>query len=427
MIRRPRKENGAVLPSPAEIMSCVEEHMEGLGRLNMLRDYYDGRSDIRHRKRPAGMPNNRMNHGFARYISVMAAGYLIGSPVGYSLPEDADDGARETLAAALKAYADFSADSVDAELARCASIYGKGVELLFADETAQPRSVALDPRSAFVVYDTSAEAKALYGVQISENRTETGGSDGYSICVYAPRACCAFRGSSPARLEGNDPLWLRGNPFGGVPMVEYWNGEDEQGDFESVLSLIDAYDLLQSDRMNDKQQFVDALLLLYGCTLETDERGRTPGQQLREDKVLSLPDSDARAEWLCKQLNEADTEVLRSSIVSDIHKMSMVPDMTDEAFSGNVSGVAMRYKLLGLEQLTKIKERWFREALRERMRRMSAFLQRKGYPGLDAAQVRMSFARSLPVNQLETAQTIEKLRGLVSDDRLIRLAGFLGE
>jgi SPP1 family phage portal protein len=210
-------------------------------------------------------------------------------------------------------------------------------------------------------------------------------------------------------------------------MVEYWNGEDEQGDFESVLSLIDAYDLLQSDRMNDKQQFVDALLLLYGCTLETDERGRTPGQQLREDKVLSLPDSDARAEWLCKQLNEADTEVLRSSIVSDIHKMSMVPDMTDEAFSGNVSGVAMRYKLLGLEQLTKIKERWFREALRERMRRMSAFLQRKGYPGLDAAQVRMSFARSLPVNQLETAQTIEKLRGLVSDDRLIRLAGFLGE
>lgn len=428
MITRPRETWETGLPPIREVISCIEEHMAGLTRLNMLRDYYDGKGSILLRARPAGMPNNRLRHGFARYISTMAAGYLIGNPVGYSLPESTQLGAQETLEEILRAYGQFGADSVDAELARCASIYGKGVELLFSDEAAQPRSVALDPRSAFVVYDTAAEAKPLFGVHIAGRIGIDGAHEGYVVSVYTPQASCAFMGESPTLLDTKkNPLWIHSNPFGGIPMVEYWNGEDEQGDFEGVLSLIDAYDLLQSDRMNDKQQFVDALLLLYGCTLETDDRGRTPGQQLREDKVLSLPDSDARAEWLCKQLNEADTEVLRSAIVSDIHKMSMVPDMTDEAFSGNVSGVAMRYKLLGLEQLTKIKERWFREALRERLKLFAAFLERKGYPRLDAAEVRMMFARSLPVNQLEIAETIEKLRGLVSDEELIRMAGFLGQ
>ncbi len=201
-------------------------------------------------------------------------------------------------------------------------------------------------------------------------------------------------------------------------MVEYWNGEDERGDFEGVLPLIDAYDRLQSDRINDKAQFVDALLLLYGCTMETDARGRSPGQQLREDKVLALPDADARAEWLCKQLNEADTEVLRCALASDIHKLSMVPDLSDEHFAGNSSGVAMRYKLLGMEQLARVKERWFREALRQRLSLFSYFLSLRGAPPLDVNAVKMTFTRSLPINELEQAEAINALRGLVPDEQL---------
>ena len=162
--------------------------------------------------------------------------------------------------------------------------------------------------------------------------------------------------------------------------------------------------------------------MLYGCTLETDARGRTPGQQLREDKALAMPDSDARVEWLCKQLNEADAEVLRAAIRSDIHKMSLVPDLTDEQFAGNSSGVAMRYKLLGLEQLTRVKERWFREALRCRLRLFSEFLAVRGAPRLEAGKVRMTFTRTLPVNELEQAQAIGALKGVLDDEALARRA-----
>ncbi|HOQ62528.1 MAG TPA: phage portal protein, partial [Clostridia bacterium] len=103
-------------------------------------------------------------------------------------------------------------------------------------------------------------------------------------------------------------------------------------------------------------------------------RGRTPAEQIRQEKMLYLPGEDVKVEYLTKSLTESDVEILKDSIKSDIHKFAMVPDLSDVNFAGNASGVAMRYKLFGLEQLTKVKERWFKEALQERMRLFTNFL-----------------------------------------------------
>ncbi len=421
MMIRPRWRTGDG-PDMETLRSCMQEHLAQLPRLSRLRRYYEGRHDIAGRSKMNGMPNNRLIHGFPRYISTMAAGYLIGSPVDY-LPEDeADTYAKAALEAILHQYRSGNMDSVDAELARMASIYGKAVELVYADETARPRSSTLDPQNAFVVYDDTVAMRPLFGVYYTPMRRADGQFKEWRVHVFTDVRCTVYRVSTladfrPATVESEQVHY-----FGGVPLVEFWNDESEKGDFEPVLSLIDAYDSLQSERMNDKQQFVDALLLLYGCTMETDERGRTPGQQLREDKVLALPDSDARAEWLCKQMNEADTEVLKRALKDDIHKMSLVPDLTDESFAGNTSGVAMRYKLLGLEQLTKIKERWFREGLRSRLRLYAGFMRRRGAAAVDAEAVRIVFTRALPVNELEIAQTLKALHGLVDQEALARRA-----
>ena len=402
LIIRPRWTSGDG-PDAATVGSCLKEHLAGLPRLNRLRRYYDGRHDVLQRRRGDGLPNNRLVHGFGRYISAMASGYLIGSPVSYQAAEGDEHGAA-ALEAVLDAYRGCCADSVDAELARNASIYGRAVELVYADERARPRSVSLDPKCAFVVYDDT--------VYYAPVRLPDGGQAGWRVHVFTEERRVSYRLSNladfrPAAVEEDVPHY-----FGGVPLVEYWNDECERGDFEPVLTLIDAYDALASDRLNDKQQFVDALLLLYGCTMETDERGRTPGQQLREDNALALPDSDAHAEWLCKQLNEADTEILRQALKQDIHKLCLVPDLTDEQFAGNVSGVAMRYKLLGLEQLTKVKERWFREGLRCRLRLYAAFMRRLGGAEVDVNGVKIIFTRALPVHALEAAEVLNRMRGI---------------
>jgi SPP1 family phage portal protein len=148
---------------------------------------------------------------------------------------------------------------------------------------------------------------------------------------------------------------------------------------------------------------------------------------LKKYKVLELPGMpDADAEWLIKNLNEADVEVLRNAIREDIHQFAMVPNLTDVNFAANASGVAMKYKLLGLEQLAKNKERYFIQGLRERLKLFSNVLKVKG-KAVDVSDVTITMTRNLPANDLETAQMISTLSGSVSTETLITQLSFVDD
>ena len=404
------------------VQGVIAEFTSGvLPRLKRLGDAYAGNGPITKRTRATGLPNNRLAHAFPRYIVTMASGYLVGKPVTYQ-----DEKQAETVEALSQMYKHSSMDSVDAELAADASIYGRGVCICYADEAGKPKAATLSPLTAFVVYDDTVEHKPLFAVHWMDKVDDKGKSTGVTVNVYDSAARTEYTGKTLTGLA-MAPEGPQAHFFGGVPVVEFWNNAQETGDFEPVISLIEAYDVLESDRVNDKQQFTDAVLLLTGCTLENDDPNdkRTAAQKLLEEKTLSLPDMDAKAEWLVKASDESGAETLKNALKADIHKMSMVPDLTDENFAANASGVAMRYKLLGLEQLTGIKERWFREGLRSRLRLFAHFMGVLAMGKLDADEVEMTFTRSLPVNETEISAMVAQLDGMVPRQILLAQLPFV--
>ena len=420
MIKRSKSFMTAELPSPELLRGVLREHARNCARLHRLHAYYEGRHDILRRERRKGLPNSRVPHNYPAYISDMAAGYLIGTPIRYEYDDS------EALSPLLKALRESDTQSLDAEIAIQQSVFGRGVELIYADENARPRCVALDPRDAFVVYSDDETCRPLFGVYLRPEYDARGSRVGLRVTVYTDALIARYRCAQAAAIR--EPLDVTQHYFGAVPLIEYWNNARETGDFERVLPLIDAYDTLQSDRVNDKQQFADALLVLtgvMGIAAPEQDDGLTPGERLRQDKTLSLPDSTAKVEWLTKEAQESDADVLRLALAHDIHKFSMVPDLTDEHFAGNLSGVAMRYKLLGLEQLTSIKERYFREGLRHRIRLITRYLSLLGGREVDANRVRFIFTRSLPVNEVEQAQIVSMLDGIVDREKLLPQLSFL--
>ena len=118
--------------------------------------------------------------------------------------------------------------------------------------------------------------------------------------------------------------------------------------------------------------------------------------------------------------------MLKNSIVSDIHKISGVPDMTDQSFAGNTSGVAMKYKLLGLEQITRVKQRFFTEGLKYRLMLFSNVARVQG-ADISIADIEIDFRRSLPSNVLEIAQTVSQLSGLVPTKDLLAQLPFIAD
>ena len=184
-----------------------------------------------------------------------------------------------------------------------------------------------------------------------------------------------------------------------------------------------------SDRITDKEQFIDAILALYGFMLSdddaVDEDGRTVAQKLKEDRIVDGLPKDARAEYLTRTFDEAGVELLRKAIEQDIHKFSHIPCMTDESFAGNVSGVAMEFKLLGMENITKIKTRYYKKGLRKRLRLFAYWLQKSRSITVDVTGITPTFTRALPKNLLEISQIIANLWGKVSKKTLLSQVPFV--
>jgi len=193
--------------------------------------------------------------------------------------------------------------------------------------------------------------------------------------------------------------------------------------YYDVISLVDAYNLLCSDRVNDKEALVDSLLILYGVSL-TDEQI----QKSREQRTISVPPKTKGTEvtYVTKDINEDQLEILKKAIVDDIHKISMTPNMTDENFVGNSSGVAIRFKLLPFELNVQDKQTAFERGLMERMRLYNKYFNKTGkLKMLPIHNVDAVFKRSLPQNDFETSQMILNLMGKVSDESLIAQLSFV--
>lgn len=407
MITMDAQAMGQGLPDMEALREVMRQFEQRQPRLSRLWRYYQGKHDVLSRQRLAGLPNQRLVNGFPRYIAQVSSGYLLGEPARYACP-----GNEQGAYALEMAYRRAEADSADMEAAVAQSVYGRGMTLCYQDGAGQARVCALDPRTSFIVHDDTVARRPLFGARVLRE------PEGYHITLYLPDRVAVY---GPAGRFSRPRPRVYPHPFGRIPMTEYLNGRDARGDFEDVLALVDAYDLLQSDRLNDRMQFSDALLVLTGV-MGIAEGGQEPGpgamERLRQERTLALPDSEARAEWLVKNPSEQDVDVLRRALAEDIHKFSMTPDFADERFAGNASGIAIKYKLFNLEQRILMKERWFIRGLRERARAMAGYLKATGQADIDADRLDIRIPRRLPVNELERAQALSLLKGIVPEQTL---------
>lgn len=380
-------------------------------RYQMLYDYYKGKHEISGRRKSEELANNRIVINHAKYITEMSMAYFLGSPITYSVSDGYD------IEAVKDCFSEQNISSVDSILEKQASICGRAVEMIWCNEKSQPRSTVVPASCGFVVYDDTVEHNKLFGVHYYRKQRIDGTIGDYVVRVMDSECEYIWAGSTVDSLQKVEE---KPHYYGIVPFVEYLNNEEQQGDFEQEISLIDAYNTLMSDRLNDKEQFVDAFLLLLGIDIDSEQ-----AKKLKAEKIL-CGEIDGKAEYLSKSLNEADTEVLRNAIKEDIHKISMVPDLTDAEFAGNMSGVAIKYKLLGFEQNIRNKERLFEKGLRERLEIYIKILSFKSaMADVPVHRIDVEFHRNLPANELELSQMIANLSGLVSDETLLSRVPFV--
>ena len=289
----------------------------------------------------------------------------------------------------------------------------------------------LSPENTFMVKDDSIEENELFAVYYYVRKDDSDTEPEHYIATVLTRNY-----KYELDIQNNDSPQLTTelpvpHYLGEIPVVEYLNNKLAIGDFELQIPLIDAYNALMSDRITDKEQFIDAILAIYGTLLsdeddpgaEEDQNIKKVKERLKKYKVLEMPDT-AKAEYLTRTFDESGVEILKKAVEQDIHKFSHVPCMSDESFGGNVSGVAMEFKLLGLENITKIKTRYYRKGLRKRLRIFCNYLAIRS-KSVNPSGITMIFTRALPKNLLEISQIVANLWGKVSKKTLLSQIPFV--
>lgn len=397
-------EDGSI---PVELICrCVEEHEKKSKRLDNLNDYVDGKHDILKRKMPGDASNVRVVANHAEYITDIATGYVHGAPVGYS-------GDGSDLVNAL--YTKNEEDSHNADLGKDISIFGCGYELLYMNTEDEPyvELATLNPRTTDVVKDTTVRHDTMFGINYLPVRDIKDSIIGYQVFVYDDSFTYTYETKNLYQATSYVLVNQEEHFFGDCPLIEYENNKKQRGDFEGVMTLIDAYNLLQSDRMNDKEALADALLAIENASLGDDEDERSETADfIKKERILELPEG-GKAYWVVKTMNESQIEVLKKALKDDIHEFSKVPCLTDENFVGNSSGVAMKYKLFGLEQLGKTKERYFKRGLRSRLKMICHIYFIMGIH-IDYKAINIIMKRSLPVDDETLAKIANETEGFIS-------------
>lgn len=395
-------------------------------RLNRLYEYYIGKHKILGTTKDPGKPNNRLVTNFAKNIVNNTTGYFMGEPVTYNCSDD-------ELGKRIQDIVDYNDDAfVNTGIAEHLSIFGMAAELLYIenDEDAHIRYARINPMQLYIettqdVNDSVVLAIRWYDVFDDDDiRTR-------HIEVYDDKTVSYYvqRGGG-GRIEEEIPEGQSGSVvehyWGEVPINVYYNNDFRMGDFEDVMPLIDAYNTMQSESVNDYQSFADAILILKNTKLPTEIdpiTGKQKEVDLRERKSITVYD-EGDVSYLVKQVNDTYVENIKNRIQQDIYLSSNTVNMSDDNFAGNMSGVAIRYKLMNFENRVSKTERYFTRGLQRRFELICNILNLKSGP-YDYTTILPQFTRNIPANLSEIATEITQLQGVVSQKTLLAQIPFI--
>lgn len=409
------------------IKDLIDDHAPT--RANMLSLYNRYKTDdlpiLNREFEDPGKINRKLNNSFDSEIVDTKVGYFIGNPISYQVDE-AQQGAEKANATLSDFTLRNSIDDLDSETVKMATICGKAARLLYIDREGLERVMMVNPWEVILVYDRSINepqfALRYYDVTIKtgkeeKTRTRVEWYDDQLVTYYLQDDKGEYV------LDISEPVNPQPHLFDLVPLIIFPNNEEQQGDAEKVLNLIDAYDRSLSDVNSEIEQFRLAYMAFYGYDPdeETLAKARQTGAFGLDDKGEGVG-----IEFITKDMNDAVIEHHLDRLEANIMRFGKAVNMTDESFASNLSGVAIRYKLMALETKCITMERKMTAALRQQFKVLATAWAKKGIP-VDYTNIYFQFKRNLPVNLLDEAQTTAQLRGHVSERTRLSQLSFVDD
>ena len=395
-------------PSLSLIRQCLDELEKQSSEKQSYQDYYDGEHEI---LTDYDMQDSRSNRklifNFPRKFVDNETGYLLGKPVNFISKSDN----RQAVECIDRNTAHWSKEH-NIALRKSSEIFGEAYELNYVDTEGNFRAAVLTPLNAYVLEDGTVEHTPLLALHRFEKPFE---DDVEYLDVYTDQEIQHYQitGDSDMTFLGRHP-----HLFGRVPVIVCPANAERKSGFEDVISLFDAYNALNSDLVNEIADHRNAYLIIENAKIEEDDL-----TAMKSMGIIQVP-KGGKVSWLTKDINDSFVQNELENIERKIYDM-MDEVNFNENWAANTSSLALRNKLLNLENRVAIREAYMEQTIRQRLRNLFTFIQKKEGKVYDVLDIAIKFTRNLPTDLTGLADVISKLQEICSQETLLTLLPFV--
>lgn len=129
--------------------------------------------------------------------------------------------------------------------------------------------------------------------------------------------------------------------FGGIPIVEYPNNADRISDIELVITMLDAINEIQSNRVDSVEQFVQAYFKFLDCDVDEEVFAK---MKMNGAIVVKSNNGSQRADvsLIQQELNQEGTQVAKDDMLGNVQSILAIPNREGNTGGDTQGAVSLR-------------------------------------------------------------------------------------
>ena len=310
------------------IGQCIGVFYGNKTSIRYLWRYYKGDQPVLYRTKVSNEDiTNKILENHAYEIVQFKVGQTYGEPVQFISRKD-DDAINNAVDELNDFMTDANKQEKDIKSGEWQSATGTSFKAIQSKEGEIPfRITAPSPLNTFVIYNRSTEEPVL---AVQELKDEDGKY--YKL---------AFSETMSFKIVNSNVVSSKLHTYGGIPIVEYPNNHERISDIELVISMLDAINNMQSNRMDGIEQFVQSWIKFVNCDVDEEQFKKMKMNHALVVKSINK-DNKSDVDIMTQELNQTQCQVAKDDLWDNALSILAIPTKQSNTGGDTQGAVELR-------------------------------------------------------------------------------------
>lgn len=310
------------------IGQCIGVFYGNKSAIRYLWRYYKGDQPVLYRTKVSNEDiTNKILENHAYEIVQFKVGQTYGEPVQFISRKD-DDAINNAVDELNDFMTDANKQEKDIKSGEWQSATGTSFKAIQSKEGEIPfRITAPTPMNTFIIYNRTTEEPML---AVQELKDEDGRY--YKL---------AFSETMSFKIVNSNVVSSKLHTYGGIPIVEYPNNHERISDIELVISMLDAINNMQSNRMDGIEQFVQSWIKFVNCDVDEEQFEKMKMNHALVVKSINK-DNKSDVDIMTQELNQTQCQVAKDDLWDNALSILAIPTKQSNTGGDTQGAVELR-------------------------------------------------------------------------------------